>query len=149
MREPHKTARYVPSLEVFPHQVTDNIRFGDLDAQGHVNNTVIAGYFETGRVVMFRQPNLGVGVDNASVVLAHTELTFLRELRWPGIVQIGTGLARVGRTSYTLAHGVFCDGACAAFGQATLVMIDNTTRQARPLPEDFIARLAPWKYRGK
>jgi acyl-CoA thioester hydrolase len=137
-----------PTPEDFPHLVTDNIRFGDMDAQGHVNNIVIADFFQTGRVVMFRQPDLSVGVEDATIVLAHTEITFLRELRWPGTVEIGTGVADVGRASYTVAHGLFHEGHCAAFGRATIVMIDNASRRARPLPPEFIARIEPWKYRG-
>jgi acyl-CoA thioester hydrolase len=136
-------------LEDFPHRVTENIRFGDMDAQGHVNNTVIADYFQTGRVVMFRQPDLSLGVENATVVLAHTEITFLRELRWPGIVEIGTGLAEVGRSSYTVAHALFRDRECIAYGTATIVLIDHTTRRSRPLPDDFLAKLNQWKYRGQ
>ena len=32
-----------------------------MDAQRHVNNAVYSTYFETGRVAMFRDPDLGVG----------------------------------------------------------------------------------------
>jgi acyl-CoA thioester hydrolase len=144
-----KPARKQPKLEDFPHRVTDNIRYGDLDAQGHVNNTVFAGYFETGRVTMFCQPDLSIGIENATVVLAHTEITFLLELHWPGTIEIGTAVTEIGRSSYTLAHAVFRDGACAAFGRATVVLIDESTRRARPLPEELMARLKPWAYRGE
>ncbi len=146
--EPSKPARPQPKLEDFPHRVTDNIRFGDMDAQGHVNNIMIADYFQTGRVMMFRQPDLSLGIENATIVLAHTEITFLRELRWPGTVEIGTGLTEVGRSSYSVAHGLFRDDACVAYGSAKLVLIDHTTRRSRPLPDDFVAKLSQWKYRG-
>ena len=43
-----------PQFADYPHQITDNIRFGDLDPQGHVNQAVFLTYFETGRVAMFR-----------------------------------------------------------------------------------------------
>jgi len=120
-----------------------------MDVQGHVNNTVIAQYFETGRVMMFRQSDLRFGGQGVIVVLAHTEISFLRELHWPASIEIGTGVAEVGRSSYTLVHGVFRGEHCIAFGRATLVMIDRETRRATPLAEDFIARLADWTYRGE
>ena len=51
-----KPARVLPRLEQFPGRTADVIRFGDLDPQGHVNNTVFATFFETGRVMLLREP---------------------------------------------------------------------------------------------
>jgi acyl-CoA thioester hydrolase len=137
-----------PRLADFPHRVTDIIRYADLDPQGHVNNAVFATYFETGRVAMFRNPDLGIGVANATFVLVRQEIDFLHELRWPGNVEIGTGLAELGRSSFTVAQTIFHGETCAAAGRATLVMLDTETRRARPLAGDAIARLEKWKYRG-
>ena len=138
----------VPLLADYPHRVTDIIRYADLDPQGHVNNAVFATYFETGRVALFREPDLGIGVSNATFVLVRQEIDFLSELRWPGGVEIGTGLAELGRSSFTVAQVIFNGEVCAAAGRATLVMLDTTTRRARPLAPETIARLEQWKYRG-
>ncbi|HXX26211.1 MAG TPA: thioesterase family protein [Pseudolabrys sp.] len=137
-----------PQLADYPHRVNDVIRYGDLDPQGHVNNAVFATYFESGRVAMFRNEDLSIGVDNATFVLVRQEIDFLRELRWPGDVVIGTALAAFGRTSFTVAQAIFHDGACAAVGRATMVMLDTTTRRPRPLAPAEIARLEQWKHRG-
>jgi acyl-CoA thioester hydrolase len=137
-----------PKLADYPHRVSDVIRYGDLDPQGHVNNAVFATYFESGRVAMFRNEDLGIGVDNATFVLVRQEIDFLRELRWPGNVVIGTALAAHGRTSFTVAQVIFEDDRCAAAGRATMVMLDKTTRRPRPLASPEIARLEQWKYRG-
>ena len=137
-----------PQLADFPHRVSDVIRYGDLDPQGHVNNAVFATHFESGRVAMFRNEDLGIGVDNATFVLVRQEIDFLLELRWPGEVVIGTALAGLGRTSFTVAQAIFSDSACAAAGRATMVMLDKTTRRPRPLAPPEIARLEQWKYRG-
>ena len=138
----------VPRLADFPHRVTDNIRYADLDPQGHVNNAVFSTYFATGRVAMFRDPDLGIGVENATYVLVRQEIDFLHELRWPGDVEIGTALAELGRSSFTVVQTIFCGDDCAAAGRATLVMMDTITRRPRPLAQDAIARLEKWKYRG-
>ena len=138
----------LPQLADYPHQVTDIIRYADLDPQGHVNNAVFSTYLETGRVAMFRNRDLGIGVENATVVLVRQEIDFLRELRWPGDVTVGTALAALGRTSFTMAQVVFDGEHCAAAGRATMVMLDATTRKPRPLPPDAIAKLEPWRYRG-
>jgi acyl-CoA thioester hydrolase len=137
-----------PQLADYPHRATDIVRFGDLDAQGHVNNAVFATWFETGRVTMFRDGDLGIGVANATYVLVRQEIDFLREVRWPGNVVIGTALAELGRSSFTVAQGVFSGEECAAAGRATLVMLDTAARKPRPLTPEAIARLERWKYRG-
>ena len=46
----------------YPHRTAEIVRFGDLDPQGHVNQAVFLTYFESGRVTMFREPDLSVGV---------------------------------------------------------------------------------------
>jgi acyl-CoA thioester hydrolase len=143
-----KPRRPTPQLADYPHRVKDIIRYADLDPQGHVNNAVFSTYFESGRVAMFRDPNLGIGVPNATFVLVRQEIDFLRELRWPGDVEIGTALAELGRSSFTVTQTIFNGDICAAAGRATLVMIDTETRRARPLTEDAMAKLSPWKYRG-
>jgi acyl-CoA thioester hydrolase len=143
-----KPRKPAPKLADFPHRVTDIIRYADLDPQGHVNNAVFSTYFESGRVAMFRNPDLGIGVLDATYVLVRQEIDFLHEMRWPGNVEIGTALAELGRSSFTMVQTIFCGDVCAAAGRATLVMLDTTTRRARPLTPDAIARLEKWKYRG-
>lgn len=138
----------VPVLADYPHRVTEIIRYADLDPQGHVNNAVFSTYFESGRVAMFRTPDLGIGVENATFVLVRQEIDFLRELRWPGGVEIGTALLEHGRSSFTVVQTIFNGEICAAAGRATLVMMDTTTRRSRPLTDDALAKLTPWKYRG-
>jgi acyl-CoA thioester hydrolase len=140
--------RPAPQLADYPHRVTDNIRFGDLDPQGHVNQAVFLTYFETGRVAMFRNPDLGIGVPGATFVMVRMEVDYVRELHWPGAIEIGTGLAEFGRSSFKVAQAIFRDGVCAAVGRATLVCIDLDTRKPRPLPEEAVARLGQWKYQG-
>jgi acyl-CoA thioester hydrolase len=141
--------RPLPHLDDFPHRANDIVRYADLDPQGHVNNAVFATYFETGRVAMFRTPDLGIGAPGKTFVLVRQEIDFLQELRWPGTVEVGTAIAAFGRTSFTVTQVVFSGTACAATGRATMVFIDQATRRPEPLPEDQIARLSPYKYRGE
>jgi acyl-CoA thioester hydrolase len=144
-KRPHKPA---PALADYPHRVTEIVRFGDLDPQGHVNQAVFLTYFESGRVAMFRDPDLGIGVPGATFVMVRMEVDYLRELHWPGMIEIGTGVAEFGRSSFKVNQAIFRDGICAAAGRATLVCIDTASRKPRPLPEEAVARLSPWRYRG-
>jgi acyl-CoA thioester hydrolase len=140
--------RPAPQLADYPHRVTEIVRFGDLDPQGHVNQAVFLTYFESGRVGMFRTPDLGVGVPGITYVMVRMEVDYVKELHWPGTIEIGTGVAEFGRSSFKAAQAIFRDGACCAMGRATLVCMDLATRKATPLPETAIERLSQWKIRG-
>ena len=146
---PRKPApKSAPNLADYPHRVTEIVRFGDLDPQGHVNQAVFLTYFESGRVAMFRNPDLGIGVPGMTYVMVRMEVDYMKELHWPGTIEVGTGIAEFGRSSFKAAQAIFRDGACAAMGRATLVCMDLKTRRATPLPEEAIARLSQWKLHG-
>ena len=148
MNEQAKSARVLPTLEQFPGRTADVIRFGDLDPQGHVNNAVFATFFETGRVAFLHEPGNALSPPGTTSVLARLDINFLKELHWPGEVEIGTGIAEIGRSSFTFLQAIFHEGACAATGRATMVMIDAATRKARPLPQEAIARLEALRVRS-
>jgi acyl-CoA thioester hydrolase len=139
---PNKPA---PKPDDYPHRVAEIIRFGDLDPQGHVNQATFLTYFESGRVAMFRDPDLGIGVPGLTYVLVRFEVDYIKELLWPGNLDIGTGVAEFGRSSFKVSQAIFRDGAVAAMGKATLVCMDKTTRKATPLPEAAIQRLSKFK----
>src|SRR4051794_768701 len=103
-----------PKLSDYPHRVTEIIRYGDLDPQGHVNNSVFPPFFESGRVAVFRRPDLGIGVPGAIFVLVPTEIDFRKELRWPGNVEVGTAVAEFGRSSFVMRQAGFREHVCAA-----------------------------------
>ena len=147
MNDQPKPARVLPRLEQFPGRTHDMIRFGDLDPQGHVNNTVFATFFETGRVMLLRAPGNELNWPGTTSVLAQLDINFLKEMHWPGTVEIGTATTRIGRSSYTFLQAIFHEGACAATGRATMVMIDEATRKARPLPVEVVARLEELRLR--
>jgi acyl-CoA thioester hydrolase len=145
--QPKPQAGAAPRVEDFPHRVADVIRYRDLDPQGHVNQAMFATYFESGRVAMFRSPDLGIGVPGVTFVLVRMEIDYMKELHWPGGIEIGTAVEKFGRSSFTLAQGIFREGVCAARGRATMVCIDLATRRACPVPEELVAKLSMWKVR--
>jgi acyl-CoA thioester hydrolase len=148
LNEQAKPPRVLPKLEQFPGRTSDVIRFGDLDPQGHVNNTVFATFFETGRVMLLREPGNALSPPGTTSVLARLDINFLRELHWPGTVEIGTGVAEIGGSSFTFLQAIFHEGECAATGRATMVMIDEATRKARALPKEVVARLEKLRLRA-
>lgn len=131
-----------PRLTDFPRRATDTIRFADCDPQGHVNHAKFATYMETNRAAIIRDPQHALLAEGATSVLVRLEISYLREMHFPGTVEIGSAVAEIGRSSYVFTHAIFrADGQCAATGRVTMVLIDRETRRSRPLPPELIERL--------
>ncbi len=134
-------------LADFPHRMTDNVRFADLDPNNHVNNTTYAVYFETSRVGLVRDPALGLSAPGVSWVLVRLDIHFRAELHWPGTIELGLGVERLGRTSVTFRQAVFSGGRCVASAFATTVLVDRTSRKPVPLPDTLIDNFQRWVLR--
>jgi acyl-CoA thioester hydrolase len=137
-----------PRLEDFPYRLTDNVRFADLDPNQHVNNAVYATYFETGRVTLMKDRSFGLMPDGLAWIMVRLDIHFRAELRWPGTIEMGLGVAKLGRTSVTFDQVVFSEGKCVASAQSVSVLIDDNTRKPTPLTEEIIANLKRWWLRG-
>ena len=137
-----------PQLDDFPYRLTDNVRFGDLDPNQHVNNAVYATYFETGRVTLMKDRSHGLMPQGLAWIMARLDIHFRAELHWPGTIELGLGVSRIGRTSVTFDQVVFSGHRCVASAQSVNVLIDETTRKPTPLTPEIIANFQPWLRRG-
>ena len=131
-----------PRLEDFPYRLTDNVRFADLDPNQHVNNAVYATYFETGRVTLMKDRSFGLMPDGLAWIMVRLDIHFRAELRWPGTIEMGLGVAKFGRTSVTFDQVVFSNGHCVASAQSVTVLIDEATRKPTPLTPEIIAEIS-------
>jgi acyl-CoA thioester hydrolase len=137
-----------PRLEDFPYRLSDNVRFADLDPNQHVNNAVYATYFETGRVTLVKDRGFGLMPSGLGWVLVRLDIHFRAELRWPGTIEMGLGVAKFGRTSVTFDQVVFSEGRCVASAQSVTVLIDESTRKPTPLTEEITGNFQRWLRRG-
>ena len=129
------------TLADFPLQTFDTIRYADTDRQGHVNNAVFATFLETGRVAFLYDSENPLLEPNAAFVIAGLQLSFLAELHWPGRIDIGTGVAKIGTSSITLVQGLFQQAQPVARAETTIVQMNETTRRSQPLSDATKTRL--------
>lgn len=125
----------------YPARITQQLRFADTDMLGHVNNAVFATLCESGRVAFLCDPASSLAPDGSHFVIARLAIDFLHELNWPGTVTVGTGVTRLGRSSFDLAQGLFRDETCVATAASVIVLVDGRTRKSMPLPEATRAAL--------
>ena len=141
---PRPAQTLYPRLEDFPYRLSDNVRFADLDPNGHVNNAVYATYFETGRVTLVKDRGNGLMPEGLGWIMVRLDTHFRAELHWPGQIELGLGVVKFGRTSVTFEQVVFSEGKCVASAQAVTVLIDEATRKPAPLTEEIIRNFQPW-----
>jgi acyl-CoA thioester hydrolase len=141
VNDPRPSRRPAPRLDDFPHRLVQNVRFRDLDRQNHVNNAVFMTFFESGRVDLLYDPTHDLAVPGTTYVIAHIAIDFRGEMRWPGDVEIGTAIARLGTSSLDLAQALFMDGICVATAASTLVLVDEALRRPCPFPAELAARI--------
>ena len=135
-------------LTDFPFVTTDKVRYNDTDRQGHVNNAVFATYMELARVEVLHHSDLGLREDGASLVLARLVIDFRAEIHFPGEVQIGTRVGKVGRSSIAFENAIFQHGQLCGYGEAVVVLVDGSTKRSRPISDASRARLERYVAQG-
>ena len=134
MTEPDFRTRY-------PHWTPVTLRFSDQDATGHVNNVAYAAYVEAGRVAFGWEHTRPLLVEGQDLFVANISISYRRELRYPGTIEVGTGVLKLGRTSITLGHGIFRDALLAATAESVVVLVDRASAKSQPLSDGLRAAL--------
>jgi acyl-CoA thioester hydrolase len=128
---------------IYPHWCTDTVRFSDQDAAGHVNNVALCAYMETARLTFMRDMALmGQREDGVRGISAGMTVSFLAESHWPGRVDLGTGVMRIGTSSITVGSAAFKDDVCIVAAEMTVVRLRGKT----PHPIDAALRANLAKY---
>ena len=125
------------------------IRWGDMDAMGHVNNTVYFRFMEQARVSLFDRVGLGGGgahrTPGIGPVVIHIDCTFRRALTYPGTVEVRVFVTETGRTSVTLRYEMYPSydaQVVYADGTSKGCWIDTKLNKAIKLPAPIIALVA-------
>lgn len=118
----------------YNHWTTVSIRYCDQDPIGHINNAAMAAYIEQARVALVYPllENAGEGGAHLELVIARLAIDYLKELNFPGNVELGSRIARIGGKSFTLQNGIFKAGeeACVATAECILVFFDASRRES-------------------
>ncbi|HXT16388.1 MAG TPA: thioesterase family protein [Gemmatimonadaceae bacterium] len=122
------------------HRTDVQLRFGDTDALGHINNASFASYAELGRLDFLS--TLGGSV--RSLILASLYIDFRRQVALGDRVRVESWVEKLGRTSMTLAQTIYANDARAADVKSVVVHFDYDTNTAKELTEGMREVLAPF-----
>lgn len=136
----------LPDDKRLVHTLVIPVRWGDMDAAGHVNNAMYFRYFETVRLDWLQQARGGAELyaDGTGPVLVNAFCNFLRQLRFPADVVARHYLGRAGRSSietFLTLERTDEPGQPYATGGGKLVWTDVSTEKSIPLP-DWLRALA-------
>jgi acyl-CoA thioester hydrolase len=133
-------------LASFPVVIEIPVQWGELDAYGHVNNTVFFRYFESARIEYLKRCGFLRSYDEHGIgaILHSTSCRFRQPLHYPDSVLVGTRAIEVGDDRFTMTYlAVSRDtGAVIAEGQGVIVSFDYATRNKVPLPPEVVSGIA-------
>lgn len=129
-------------IESYPVISEIQARYGDMDANAHLNNLALEAMHENARATMNQAlfpAAYRAGRKPFRIVTSQNAVHFLAEAHWPATITTGAGIGRIGRTSYIASTALFLNGACIGVCDTVLVLLDDNGPM--PIPDDFRAAL--------
>ena len=133
-----------PGREHYRHFTTITTRWSDNDAYGHVNNTIYYQWFDSAvNALLVGSGLLDIVTGDPIGLVVETGCTYFAPLSFPGDVEVGIAIDRLGGSSVSYRVGVFATGAAepAAQGHFIHVYVGRQSRRPVPLPDEWRSKL--------
>jgi acyl-CoA thioester hydrolase len=130
------------------HTMRMPIRWGDMDMMGHVNNTVYFRYIESARIAWLEEAGGAPNPSTEGPVIVNAHCSFLKQLKYPGEIEVTTFVGPPGRSSFEVSHEIRLvdadgkPGALHAEGGAKVVWVNFPAEKSVPLPDE-VRQLLP------
>ncbi|MEW5938069.1 MAG: thioesterase family protein [Chloroflexota bacterium] len=118
------------------------VRYGDLDPQGHLNNAKFVTFFEQARIQYIRHLGLykeGQSFMEIGVILADVHVAYKKPVEWGTPVKVGVRTMKIGNKSMTVEQNVVHaeTGEVYATGEVVMVAYDYYAGKSIPVPQDW------------
>jgi acyl-CoA thioester hydrolase len=126
------------------------VRYADLDPQGHVNNACYLTYFEQARVAYLIHLEL-FGADQSfkdiGIIIAEAHVTYKAPIHFGAEIKIGVRVSRIGNKSMSMEYGIFDveTGLEMASGASAIVTFDYRSHQTIAVPAEWRAAIATFE----
>jgi acyl-CoA thioester hydrolase len=129
----------------YPIIVDDIVRWGDMDAFGHVNNTVYFRYFEQARIGYFDQIKAMEYMQTHGIgpILAATNCRFKAPLKSPDTIQVGATVSEFSEHKLIMKYAVWSNTLqrVVAEGEGVIVFVDYREHKKMPVPADIVDKI--------
>jgi len=131
-----------PLLRNYPVVVDIVVRWGDMDALGHVNNIVYLQYFETARIEYLMRVGMeppGPAWRESGFILAGVSCRFLAPVTFPDTLSVGARIGRLGEDRALMEHAAYSHklDRPVAIGDALVVGYDYVKKSRASLPDNL------------
>jgi acyl-CoA thioester hydrolase len=126
------------------HRCEMPVRWGDMDAYGHVNNAMYLRYLEEARVQLIEKMNVVMDPNGLAPVVINVGCSFFKPVVYPDQLRIDCYVKDPGRSSFMTTYEVFSSSDLekpVSEGYAKVVWIDHRTEKSVPLPESVRAMI--------
>ena len=126
------------------------VRYGDLDPQGHLNNAKYLTFFEAGRIDYWTHLGLfkpGQSFLDIGVIMAEARVTFHAPVEYGTPVKVGVRVSKIGKKSITVEQNLVHaeSGEVLASGQVILVAFDYRTQKSIPVPVEMRRKISEFE----
>lgn len=132
-------------MTIFHFNYPLQVRYGDLDAQAHVNNAHFITFIEQARLAYLVETGLFDGENflDLGLIVADVHMAYLAPLKLGQPVEIGVRVSRIGNKSLTLEYEVrdARTGSVAARAETIMVAYDYHTSASRPVSAEWRAKI--------
>lgn len=134
----------IPDDKKLVYEMVIPIRWGDMDAMGHVNNASYFRYLESLRIEWFRHLDCLTSAGGVGPIIVNAFCNFIRQLEYPGDVLARHYVGTMGRSTvdtYATLERSDQPGVVHATGGATVVWTDFKAQKSLPIPDAMRQRM--------
>jgi acyl-CoA thioester hydrolase len=124
------------------------VRYSDIDAQGHMNHARYLSFMEEARFHYVRALGLWTDVndfDALGQIVAEASCTYLRPVQIGQTVDVAVRTSRLGNKSLEMAYRLTVEGVAVATGRTVQVAYDYTAHRSIPIPPAWRAAIAAFE----
>jgi acyl-CoA thioester hydrolase len=125
---------------IYGFATSENLRFADVDANGHINNGSFIELLENARVSYLRTI-VRSGLPRFRLVIGRIEADFKRQMFYPGTATACARLIEAHERKCVIGQALFDgEGHCTAIQKVIMVSLDEKTHRSTPF--DPVVRAA-------
>ena len=136
----------------WPVQLDVAVQWGDMDAFGHVNNTVYLRWCESARIAYFEKLQLATGGQNVKhgPILARAAVDYRKPVVYPATVRVRSTISKLGNTSAVMLYRMELvpSGERVAEGESVIVLVDYSTGAKVPLDAALREKISALEAQG-
>ncbi|MEL7004361.1 MAG: acyl-CoA thioesterase [Bacteroidota bacterium] len=128
----------------FPISLKMEVNWGDMDAYGHVNNTIFFKYFESVRMKYLEHVKALDLMESQSIgpILAATSCQFKAPLIYPAEIEVFASVKSIGNTSMVMEYKIILgNNDLAALGDSVIVMHHYDSGSNVAVPDELVRRI--------